>query len=71
MKSAILIAATLEVYCPHCGLAQLNPWDESHLWTPTQVTSLAGPVGVDHICDVCGEHFKIVALSRINLLESC
>lgn len=69
-KSAIVVAASLEVHCPHCGDAQTNPWDESYLWTPTQVASLAGPGGVSRVCNACDEPFAILAQSRVSVLES-
>jgi len=70
-KTAIIVAASLEVHCPHCGDPLPNPWNESHLWTPTELNLYAGPGNAaTRVCNACDEPFHIVAQSRVGVLES-
>ena len=68
-RTATIVAAVLEVHCPHCGDAQPNPVDESHLWTPAQIAAMSA-MGAKRVCNACDEPFQVIAQARVGVLES-
>lgn len=65
-RNAVIVAAVLEVHCPHCGDPQPNPRDESHLWVNADVTANQGP----RVCNACDEPFQLIAQNRVSVVES-
>lgn len=65
-RNAVIVAAQLEVHCPHCGDPQPNPDDGSHLRVNSQVTASQGP----RVCNACDEPFQLIAQNRVSVVES-
>lgn len=64
-RNAIIVAAVLEVHCPHCGEPQPSPRCGAHLWEPDEVHAFAG----DRICNACEGSFKLLQQSRVNVIN--
>jgi predicted RNA-binding Zn-ribbon protein involved in translation (DUF1610 family) len=61
LKVAQVMAATVEVLCPHCGEPQPSPDNGSHAWFSSQVSANQGP----RTCVSCDERFQIHAQNRV------
>lgn len=62
-KTAVVVAATVEVQCPHCGEPQPNPDNGGHAWTSEEVRGAQGA----RACTACDAMFRIVAQSRVSV----
>jgi hypothetical protein len=62
-RSAIIVAATVEVQCPYCGDPQPSPDNGSHAWMPSQIVTLQGP----RVCVSCEEQFILHTQSRVSV----
>jgi uncharacterized Zn-finger protein len=62
-KNAVLVAAAIEVTCPHCGEPQPAPDNGSEMWLPSQVTRSQG----ERTCVSCDEKFVLHAQSRVGV----
>ena len=63
-RPAIIVAATVEVQCPHCGEPQPSPDNGSHVWMPGQVVTAQGK----KTCVSCDEEFQLNAQSRVSVV---
>jgi predicted RNA-binding Zn-ribbon protein involved in translation (DUF1610 family) len=63
-RNAIIVAASVEVQCPHCGEPQPSPDNGSHVWMTSQVAALSGQVKT---CVSCDETFTVQAQSRVSV----
>ena len=62
-RSAVIVAASLEVHCPFCGEPQPAPDNGAHTWMPSQVSAAQGKC----VCVACEEAFTIHAQSRVSV----
>lgn len=65
-RNAIIVAAQLEVHCPHCGDPQPNPDDGSHLWIQDHIVKSQGA----KVCNACDEPFTLMAQDRVSVVAS-
>lgn len=65
MRNAIVVAALLEVLCPHCGDPQPNPSNGAHLWLIDEVSGNQGK----RTCVACDEPFILMAQHRVSTSE--
>jgi hypothetical protein len=63
-RNAIIVAASVEVQCPHCGEPQPSPGNGSHIWLPSEVSHVTGG---QRQCVSCEEPFTIIAQSRVSI----
>jgi hypothetical protein len=73
-RNASIVAATVEVHCPHCGGLQPTPvgsltapWTRGTSWIPSQVFGSQGP----RKCDLCNEIFVLDVNHRISPMGRC
>lgn len=59
-RNAAIVAATVEVLCPHCAEPQPNPDNGGYPWTPEEVSAEQGA----KVCVSCDEPFRLVAQSH-------
>lgn len=64
-RPATILAASLEVHCPHCGEPLPNPTDGSHLWMPDDVLANTGA----KICNACDEPFQLSYQKRVLVID--
>lgn len=62
-KHAQIVAALLEVHCPHCGDPQPAPDNGSHAWTPLEVSMNQ----TERTCVACDEPFVLSAQSKVTV----
>lgn len=67
MKSAIVVATTVAVLCPHCSAEQPDPEAGSDKWTPEQLRAAIGDV---RTCVSCDATFRIRHTKPTTLAES-
>ena len=60
--TAVIVVATVEVHCPHCGDPQPNPDNGAFSWMPSEVEANQGA----RKCVACDEPFKLHAQSRMS-----
>lgn len=65
-RTAIIVAATVEVLCPHCGESQPNPDNGAFAWTPDEVTMKQGR----RECVSCDFAFTLHAQSRVSVMPT-
>lgn len=63
-RNAIIVAAAVEVHCPHCGDPQPSPGNGSFMWEPHEVTAQQG----DRVCNACDHPFRLIAQNRMSLI---
>ena len=61
LRQATIVAATVEVFCPHCGEPQPSPDNGSHAWMPSQVVVAQGK----KVCVSCDEPFQLNEQNRV------
>lgn len=66
---AIVVAASVEVHCPHCGDPQVCPDNESHLWTIEELKKATAVNDGKRECNACEELFRIVQVNRVGFLD--
>lgn len=61
VRTAVLVAAAVEVQCPECGEPQPNPDDGSFLWSHFLVAQAIGT----RTCTACDQPLRVTTSNKV------